>query len=46
MYNIDFDSLFRFFAAKLYNIKETDFTICYKKLFCCVMWCVTLHVTT
>ena len=29
MYSIDFDSLFRFYAAKLYNIKETDFSICY-----------------
>lgn len=37
MYSIDFDSLFRFFAAKLYNIKETDFSICYKKLFFCIM---------
>lgn len=37
MYSIDFDSLFRFFAAKLYNIKETDFSICYEKLFFCIM---------
>ena len=37
MYSIDFDSLFRFFAAKLYNIKETDFSICYKKLSYCII---------
>jgi hypothetical protein len=29
MYSIDFDSFFRFYAAKLYNIKETDFAVCY-----------------
>ena len=29
MYSLYFDSFFRFLAAKLYNIKETDFTICY-----------------
>ena len=29
MYSLYFDSFFRFFAAKLYDIKETDFSICY-----------------
>lgn len=45
MYSLYFDSFFRFFAAKLYNIKETDFTICYKKLFYCIMRYVKEHTT-